>query len=172
MRKWWKKLGFIAGGLVSLGGLAAPAQAQFPGSIGGGSAMVDPMAAGPVTLPNDGSPNAFNDWDPAKTWHQPVLWFSTEAMLGITRRAPLNVPLVTTTSNFNQATDVGAIGEPNTQVIAGLGGLDLRNPAGVRVSFGVAPPRNGSCPWKSYTPICTNGTSRWRPTPTKTATRC
>jgi len=123
MRRWRKKLGFMAGGLLGLAVLAAPAQAQFhgpniPGAVAAGA---DPGAgAGPVSLPDDGSPNAFVDLENPNQWKRPLLLFSAEGMIGITKRAPLNVPLVTTSTNPNTATDVGAIGEPSTVIIAGL----------------------------------------------------
>jgi hypothetical protein len=39
MRRWWKSLGLLAGGLVSLGGIAPSASAQFPPAGPGGFGM-------------------------------------------------------------------------------------------------------------------------------------
>jgi hypothetical protein len=39
MRRWWKSLGLVASGLLSLGGIVSSANAQFPPSGGGGFGM-------------------------------------------------------------------------------------------------------------------------------------
>jgi hypothetical protein len=50
MRRWWKSLGLLAGGLASLGGIASSASAQFPPAGPGGFGM--PPAGGMMGPPS------------------------------------------------------------------------------------------------------------------------
>jgi len=151
MRTWCAKLGLIAGGLVGLGGLAAPAPAQLPGGNMCGPGCYSPQLQQPAdataacTLPNDGSPNAFSEYQDPCCWKEPMVWASAEYLLGITRRSPLGVPLVTT-SGPNAAAGTLAPAQPNTVVLFGLQGLDLQDPQGMRFTVGVSPTRDWLVP--------------------------
>jgi Putative beta barrel porin-7 (BBP7) len=141
MRKSCAKLGLIAclTGLV----IATSAQAQLPPcwcnlpGCGGPTQQkcTDPAAA--TVLPNDGSPNGFSD--NYSCWTEPLVWGSAQYLVGITRRSPLGVPLVTTSTNLN--TSVGAIGEDGTEVLFGDRGVDLQYPQGMRFTLGLSPTR-------------------------------
>jgi Putative beta barrel porin-7 (BBP7) len=138
--------------MACLAPMATSAQAQF-GCSGNGPAPVygGPMqqqggdAASATTLPNDGSPNAFSD-PLSPCWTNPLVWGNAQYLVGITRRTPLNVPLVTTSTNTD--TSVGAIGEDGTQVLYGLEGLDLQNPQGMRFTLGFSPTRAWRVPFE------------------------
>src|SRR3954467_10012362 len=108
MRKWWKRLGLVAGCLAGLETFCEPAWAQSPGggmSSFGWHAGGGPGKGAPATSPgdaaacnyllNDGSPGAFSALDNCDPWRRPLFWASAEGFYGITRRAPLGVPLVT-----------------------------------------------------------------------------
>src|SRR6266436_2927623 len=84
MRKWWKKIGVLAGGLMGLAGLLSPVHAQhglpggdgFPGGVFPGAPQPPPgpdfpnpsappsEPVSPFSLTNDGSPNAWTDGGP------------------------------------------------------------------------------------------------------------
>jgi hypothetical protein len=161
MRKWWKNMGVLAGGLVGLGGLLAPVHAQFPGMAGPGgppSGMFagDPQGApgpqgpdfpnaappstepvSPFSLTNDGAPNAWTDGAPAApTGYR----FSLRAEYLNWYVPNVNIPvaLVTTSKAPNLQSDFGQLGQPNTQIL--LGGDSFRYGAlpGGRVTMGVA----------------------------------
>jgi Putative beta barrel porin-7 (BBP7) len=151
MRKSCLKLGLIA----CLAGLAVAtsAKAQLPPTFGCGPGGGVPMQqqqqsgdpASATVLPNDGSPNAFSD-PRTLSWTQPLVWGSADYLLGITRRSPGGVPLVTTSNNTN--TSVGAIGEPGTQVLYGAQGSDLQYPSGMRFTLGLSPTRAWCIPFE------------------------
>jgi len=95
------------------------------------------MAPGPSGLERIlNGPNAFHDGDhdsPAPA--RPVFWITPEGLLGWTRRAPLNAPLVTTSTDTT--TSVGAIGQAGTQIVAGGNGLAARDLPGARLTTGL-----------------------------------
>jgi Putative beta barrel porin-7 (BBP7) len=144
MRMSSAKLGFIA----FLAGLAVAtsAQAQLPSCCGSGlgcggrQQCGDPIAA--TSLPNDGSPDAFSDCN-YSCWTEPLVWGNAQYLVGITRRSPLGVPLVTTSNN---STSTGAIGQKGTEVLFGDQGLDLQYPEGMRFTLGLSPTRDWCVP--------------------------
>jgi hypothetical protein len=143
MRKSCAKLGLIA----CLAGLAVAtsAQAQLPPTFGcgpgcGAAPMQQQQCGDPASatvLPNDGSPNAFSER--SLCWTEPLVWGSADYLLGITKRAPGGVPLVTTSNNTN--TSVGVIGQDGTQVLNGNEGLNVQYPQGMRFTLGLSPTR-------------------------------
>jgi Putative beta barrel porin-7 (BBP7) len=148
MRKWCVKLGLVAG-LVSLVGTAVPARAQF--GCDGGAPLANLQQQPDNTsmsnsLPNDGSPGAFSDCFESRCWTYPVIWGEAEYLRGITKRAPLGVPLATTSTAPNNSTNTGAIGQTNTVVLFGNQGIDLQYPEGMRFTLGVSPTRDWLIP--------------------------
>src|SRR5687767_11416606 len=65
MRRWWKALAIVAGGMLTLGGLLSPAPAQFPhdhgpsGGLFSGGPPPAPPKEDPFSIKDDGRPNAF-----------------------------------------------------------------------------------------------------------------
>jgi hypothetical protein len=149
MRKWWAKLACIAG-LAVMGTTPEIAHAQFGcgACCGGGRGQPcssgDPWAA--TSLPEDGVPNAFADCPTPCTWKEECIWAGLDYLVGITRRSPLGVPLVTSSTNPNNVT--GILGQPDTVVLFGLQGLDLQTPQGYRATIGISPTRDWLVPFE------------------------
>lgn len=153
MRKWWKKIGVLAGGLVGLAGLLAPVQAQFgiPGPDGGvfpGAPQPPPAPdfpnpappptepVSPFSLTNDGSPNAWSEGPPSSTGYR----WSMRAEY-INWRVPginVPVPIVTTSTAPNVNTNFGAFGQSATIPIFGGSSYHYDNVPGGRLTMGIA----------------------------------
>jgi len=155
MRKWWKKIGVLAGGLIGLAGLLAPVQAQF-GVPGPGSPGVPPCPpqtppapdfpnpsappsepVSPFTLTNDGSPNAWTDGGPpSSTGYR----FSLRAEYLNWRVPGINVPvpIVTSSTTPNINTNFGAFGQSGTVNLFGGSSYHYGNVPGGRLTMGIA----------------------------------
>ncbi|HYV35599.1 MAG TPA: BBP7 family outer membrane beta-barrel protein, partial [Gemmataceae bacterium] len=120
--------GFGGGGTV-----AAPGGSQGKP----GQPPCDPASA--TSLPNDGSPNAYSEWENCYPWHRPVFWATAEGVYGITHRAPLAVPLLSSSTAPDVNSNVGAIGESATVIPGNQQSFDLRHPLGVSATFGFSP---------------------------------
>jgi hypothetical protein len=156
MRKWWKKSGVLAGGLMGLAGLLSPVHAQFgiPGPDGPGGvfpgAPQPPQApdfpnpsvppsepVSPFTLTNDGSPNAWTDGGPpASTGYR----FSLRAEYLNWWVPGINVPIPVVTSSTapNVNNNFGALGQANTVTVFGGQSYDYRAVLGGRLTLGMA----------------------------------
>jgi hypothetical protein len=162
MRSWVKQIGVWAGGLLGLGGLYAPAQAQFgPMPHGNGVFAADPQPATPAEFPNpahqpptdkvspfslrdDGAPNAFTELDcpPPTVYYN--LTIRAEWLGWWVSRYTIPVPLVTTTTtpnaaDFTQPLNVGALGQSGTVVLLGPGPQSYGLMNGGRATVGIAP---------------------------------
>jgi len=112
----------------------APADAGGPAPQPGPGPGIAPVPPELERLMN--GPNAFRDGEhESADPENPIFWITAEGLLGWTRRAPLNAPLVTNTNNT--ATSVGAIGQPGTTVVAGGNGLVSNNLPGARLTAGL-----------------------------------
>lgn len=153
MRKRWKQWAMVASGLLGLGGLAAPAHAQFmppagpPPSFGSDPQMpvppdfpnpgAAPKEDSPFSLRDEGRGNAFTDGcgTPVIT---PWIWITPEGFGAIQKRGNLNTVLVTSANNPNPNTSVGALGQPGTvQLFGGNSGIDTHVLGGGRATIGV-----------------------------------
>jgi len=120
----------------------APPDANGPALQPGLGPGAAPGPSGIERLLN--GPNAFRDGEhEAEDPERPVLWITAEGMLGWIRRAPLNAPLVTTSTDTT--TSVGAINQPGTFVLAGGNGLAANNLPGARLTAGLNLQEAGWC---------------------------
>jgi hypothetical protein len=158
MRKWWKKVGMLAGSLLGIGGILAPVQAQF-GPIqrtGGGVFAGEPDPGTPADFPNpgkkgydpvspfslrdDGAPNAFSEIEGQAPWRTYNLVFRAEYLLWWMSHYTLPGPLVTTsTANPLVNNAAGLLGEPDTTVLFNGGRQGYGAMSGGRVTMGLAP---------------------------------
>jgi hypothetical protein len=141
----------VAGGLLSLGGLASPGQAQDLGAP-----LADPLPVGisgpptpvpspkppfnPFSLKNDGSPNGFSDEDGLPPTQAPFrIWLRGEYINWHVKSGNIGVPLVTSTTAPNINNNFGAFGQSNTFTVIGPGSYNFGNVPGGRVTLGLAP---------------------------------
>ena len=159
MRKWWKRIGVLVGGLVGLGGLLSPASAQFGPMPGQGMrpamfasdpqpqagpdfpnpAPKSPEAESPFSLPQDGSPNAFSgEQTPA---HDPGYIFTLrgEYLHWWVTSGKLFSPLITTSTTPNLTNNFGALGQSSTLILLPPGDYDYKGINGGRAALGIAP---------------------------------
>jgi hypothetical protein len=169
MRKWWKRAGIVAGGLLGLGQLLAPAQAQFPGMGGPALRPVSgvfandappPVApdfpneapcppgaadekASPFSLKENGMPNAFNDVDCCQLPTRRFCFVARGEYLNWhVQNGRLNSTLLTTvdpTTTPSIFTNRGALGDIGTRTLLGPGDYDYGRMNGGRVTLGFAP---------------------------------
>jgi hypothetical protein len=164
MRKWWKQMGVLTGGLVGLGGLLAPVHAQFPGmpgpgGPGGPGAPLSSMFAGapepptgpdfpngappspeggvsPFSLSNEG-PGAFSEGGPpAPRGYRFSL--RAEYLNWWVPSANIPIPVVTTSKSPNIQNDFGQLGQPGTQILFGGQSFDYGNHPSGRATMGFA----------------------------------
>ena len=116
---------------VAPSGMAPAAGAMVPP---GGGMGVPPGAVPPGLEQLLTGPNAFHDGDhPMPPEPEcPILSLSVEGLVGWTKRAPLNAPLVTTSTDL--VNSMGAIGQQGTSVIFGGDGLPSRTFTGARLT--------------------------------------
>jgi Putative beta barrel porin-7 (BBP7) len=164
MRKWWKNMGVLTGGLVGLGGLLSPAHAQFvpgpsgPGGSGGPGMPISGMFAGdPQPAPGADFPNAA----PPSTEPKSPFELTSDGPNAFTSDAPpgprgyrfslraeylnwwfpsvgIPVPLVTTSKAPNIQSDFGQLGQPNTEILLGGDSFSYGNVPGGRITMGLA----------------------------------
>jgi hypothetical protein len=159
MARRWKRWAMLAGGLLCLGSLPAPASAQGPGyqpltnqrgdSQGAppgdefprlGAAQPAPNGPPPNPLSYDyrGTPNGFSEED---QYAEPIVYvfkLRGEFLLYHVGKPNLNTVIATTTNAPNLATSVGAIGEQGTTSLLGPGSYDYRQMNGGRFTTGFA----------------------------------
>jgi hypothetical protein len=112
----------------------APGDAGSPVAPAGPVPGVGTIPAGLERLLS--GPNAFRDGEHENVDPEcPVLWMTVEGLLGWTKRAPLNAPLVTNSTDTTNS--VGAIGQQGTVVVAGGNGLVANDLPGARLTFGL-----------------------------------
>jgi hypothetical protein len=96
--------------------------------------------ASPFSIRDDGMPNAFTELiDPRPRVLNPyTATFRGEFLTWWISKGPINADLVTTTTN--PAKEIGALGQPNTQILlpASAGAIDYRALYGFRASMGLA----------------------------------
>jgi hypothetical protein len=157
MRKWSKKIGVVAGGLIGLGGLLNPVAAQFgaPAPQGGGMFAGDPQPPMPADFPNparggsepispfslrdDGAPNAFTVLEGAPSTTPPyILTFRGEWLNWWMDKIHLPGPLVTTSTNPLTDAIPGALGQPGTAIVLPAGDYSYGAVGGGRATLGIA----------------------------------
>jgi hypothetical protein len=160
MRKWWKKIGVLAGGFLGLGGTLSTAHAQFgplpAPAIRPVSSAVEPTPyippqfpepghapsepVSPFSLRDDGAPNAFTDLESAPAAPHPYhVALRLEYLHWWVSKVDIPAPLVTTSTAPDLITDFGALFQPHTVVLVGPGRRSYSDLNGGRVTFGVAP---------------------------------
>jgi Putative beta barrel porin-7 (BBP7) len=157
LKRHWMRAAVLMGILARAGSAAAQEYAP-PGSFdpmpvapSGGGGMGPPpsiggMPPGPMGLERLlNGPNAFHDGEHEAPPEPecPILSVSAEGLVGWTKRAPLNAPLVTNSTNLDTST--GALGQLGTTVAFGGNGLPSNTFNGGRLTFDLNLQEN--CRW-------------------------
>lgn len=157
MRKWWKRVGIVTGGLLGLGTLGTPAaHAQFsPLPPGNGIFAADPQAPCPPEFPNpgkpgsepvspfsvkdEGMPNAFTELECPPGCNPYHLTLRTEYLSWWMPRINIPAPLLTTSSDPVVGPATGLLGAPTTGILLGQGAYNMGMTDGYRITMGIAP---------------------------------
>jgi hypothetical protein len=151
---WCKKWEMVAGGLLGLGGLIAPVQAQLPMPPQPGAPLGEPLPmigqsgpppgakapCDPFSLKNDGAPNAFCDDEGQPPVQVPYrIWARGEYLNWRVSAGHVSVPLVTGSSAPATGTNDGALGQSATTILFPAGNYSYHNIGGGRATLGLAP---------------------------------
>ena len=96
-------------------------------------------ASSPLTLSDNGRPNAFNEEEYYPDPTPYVFKLKGEYLFWRVGKAPLSAIVATTSNSPDLTTGVGAIGDPGTVPLLGPGNYDYREMHGGRFTLGVAP---------------------------------